>query len=100
MTVCKNCKGVGYIIVEDRYSTYFDECYECDGKGVVEPMTNEEYVRSCTSEQLAEFLADQCNEVVEFILNEVDEHAGNIEPDDYWYRQDVVAEWLKKPHKE
>ena len=63
-----------------------------------EPMTNEEWIKQCTTEQLAEFLADKCNEVVDFVLHEVDENAGDIEPDDYWYRQSVVAEWLKQPH--
>ena len=60
--------------------------------------TNEEWLRSLNTEQLAEFLADQCNDVVDFILRETDEQAGNIEPDDYWYRQDEFVEWLKQPH--
>ena len=62
------------------------------------PMTNEQWLKQANTEQLAEFLADKFNEVVDFILHEVDENAEDIEPDDYWYRQDVVAEWLKQPH--
>ena len=62
------------------------------------PMTNEQWLRSLNTEELAEFLADQCNDVVDFILRETDEQAGNIEPDDYWYRKDAFVEWLNRPH--
>ena len=68
---------------------------ECDN---LEPMTNEEWLRSLNTEELAEYLADKFNEVVDFVLHEVDENAEDIEPDDYWYRQDVIVEWLKQPH--
>ena len=73
---------------------------DCVGYEKVKPheQTNEEWLRSCTTEQLAEFLADKCNEAVDWILYEVDEHAGNIEPDDYWYRKDAFVEWLKEVH--
>ena len=64
------------------------------------PMTNEEWLRSLNTEQLAEYLADKFNEVVDFVLHEVDENAEDVEPDDYWYRQDVIVEWLKQPHSE
>ena len=60
--------------------------------------TNKEWIQSATTEQLAEFLADKCNEAVDWILYEVDEHAGNIDQDDYWYRKDAFVEWLKQPH--
>ena len=61
--------------------------------------TNEQWLKSLNTEQLAEFLADKFNEVVDFVLHEVDENAEDIDPDDYWYRQDVIVEWLKQPHK-
>ena len=62
--------------------------------------TNEEWLKSLNTEQLAEFLADKCNEVVDFILHEADEHGEDFDQDDYWYRQDAFVEWLKQPHKE
>ena len=74
----------------------FEEAKERLG---IKPMTNEQWLRSLNSEQLAEYLADKFNEVVDFVLHEVDENAEDIEPDDYWYRQDVMVEWLKQPHK-
>lgn len=72
---------------------------ETIGCGYYVPMTNEEWIRQASTEQLAEFLADKCNEVVDFVLHEVDENAEDIEPDDYWYRQDAFVEWLKQPHQ-
>lgn len=89
MTVCKNCKGVGYIIAEDRYSSYHVECWECDGKGVVEPLTNEEYIRSCTFEELAGaiyewYSAGYTTGRVGLPLNSITE----------------IVEWLKEKHHE
>ena len=104
MTECPKCKGYGIVgsavpdILRGRGAIFSsNECDMCHGSGEV-PLTNEEWLRSLNTEQLAEFLADQCNDVVDFILRETDEQAGNIEPDDYWYRQDVIVEWLKQPH--
>lgn len=75
----------------DDCGTHFDK-----NENIVQ--TNEQYIHSLNTEQLAEYLADKFNEVVDFVLHEVDENAGDIEPDDYWYRQSVVAEWLKEIH--
>ena len=59
------------------------------------PQTNFQRITQ-SEEVLAEFIADKCNEVVDWILHEMDEHAGNIDQDDYWYRADVLVEWLKQ----
>ena len=91
---CPRCNGSGEI-KHDWLPN--EKCHNCGGCGYVN-MTNEEYIRSLNTEQLAEYLADKFNEVVDFILHEVDENAEDIEPDDYWYRQDVIVEWLKQPH--
>ena len=60
-----------------------------------EPMTNEEYLRSCNTEQLAEhilnvWLDGALNVNAEFGLNEaqIEKHKG------------YIVEWLKQPHKE
>ena len=45
---CSNCNGTG----KSKYG-YNQPCTHCDGKGFVEPLTNEEYIRSCTFEELA-----------------------------------------------
>ena len=87
MVQCSKCKNAYYVVNKEKMNK-------------PKPMTNEEWLRKCTTEQLAEYLADKFNEVVDFVLHEVDENAEDIEPDDYWYRQDVIVEWLKQPHKE
>ena len=61
-------------------------------------MTNEEWLKQCTTEQLAEFLADKCNEVVETVLSDASCDIGDIDNDDYWYRRADFVEWLKQPH--
>jgi hypothetical protein len=63
-----------------------------------EPQTNEEWLRSCTTEQLAEWLADKFNEVVDVVLSDASCIIDDADQDDYWYRQVDIVEWLKKPH--
>lgn len=58
--ICQRCKGKGWAIVlvkqkEGFYHTEQAECPECHGKGFVE-QTNEEWIRSCTREELIEVL--------------------------------------------
>ena len=57
--------------------------------------TNEEYLRSCTTEQLAEYMLNvwmdgAFNVNAEFGLNEaqIEQHKG------------YIVEWLKQPHRE
>ena len=64
------------------------------------PMTEQEYIQTCNTEQLAEFLADKCNEVVETVLSDASCDIGYIDNDDYWYRRADFVEWLKQPHRE
>ena len=93
---CKYCNGTGeHINDANRMTT----CEFCGGTGVVEPLTNEEWLKQCTTEQLAEFLADKCNEVVETVLSDASCDIGDIDNDDYWYRQADFVEWLKEKHE-
>ena len=57
---CGYCNGTGeHVNDANRMTT----CEFCGGTGEIE-VTNEEWLKQCTTEQLAEFLADKCNEVV------------------------------------
>ena len=50
---CPMCDGIGY---ERDYNTYIPApCTRCRGSGEIEP-TNEEWLRSCSTEELAEEL--------------------------------------------
>ena len=97
MPICENCKGCGAI-----YSWMKMEmitCPTCKGTGKTE-QTNEEYIRSCSTRQLA-------NELVELVLYDMplyDRLHNVIEPYPYdeVERKVVVDEcekWLKEKRK-
>jgi hypothetical protein len=46
---CPNCNG-------QRYKAPDVPCGRCGGNGVVEPLTNEEYIRTCSTEELAKLI--------------------------------------------
>ena len=105
MTECKKCGGTGEITVpvEEHLGTVLygkEQCDVCDGTGEYEPFdldveldklyppeqTNEEWLRTATTEQLAEW-----------IYQERWTHS------DGWYELcghtvKEVVEWLKQPH--
>ena len=98
MTVCDLCKGTGKLL-KPWYSTTGamtgmtgDICFMCDGKGTIgEPMTNEEWLRSCTTEQLAKWLQEHMD-------------CSNCDCNkDLCYKgydccELAFLEWLKQPH--
>ena len=47
---CDRCNGQGFSVIAKW------KCPVCDGKGVVEPLTEQEYLQTCNTEQLAEAL--------------------------------------------
>ena len=102
MKCCPKCNGrgtVGYFHI-DHFADI--ECDRCNGSGEVSevPMTNEEYLKSCNTEQLAEFFIkamlfyDNAGiTLLEAIKNAVEdkEKLGS-------YFMESVLEWLKQPH--
>lgn len=58
-----------------------------------EPMTNEEWLKSLDTEQLAEFIADVCYELVDDICANYDDTSCDYRQTekDYW------TKWLKQP---
>lgn len=101
MTVCPKCKGYGIVgsavpdILRGRGAIFSsNECDMCHGSGEVE-MTNEEYLKSRNTEQLAEAILQQWihgayHGVGEFGLTDKEIESS---------REDIV-EWLKQPHKD
>jgi RecJ-like exonuclease len=93
MIVCPRCNGNGsvpYHIADDL----FDEtnCPLCGGSGEV--MTEQEYIQTCNTEQLAEVLWEQINGAF---------NSGyaccNLKQDkDYVGRYKRFKEWLKQLH--
>ena len=47
---CPNCNG-------QRYKAPDVPCGRCSGKGIIKPLTNEEYIRTCSTEELVNFLS-------------------------------------------
>ena len=90
---CSYCGGTGYVPTNVFGVNGAIKCDFCDGSGVfitnaVEPMTeqtNEEWLRTCSTEELAEFIRQQRDDW-----------------SDGWYsdchRFEEIVEWLKQPH--
>ena len=92
MTECPKCKGYGIVgsavpdILRGKGHIFSsNECDMCHGSGEV-PMTNEEWLRQCTTMELAEFIRKQRDDW-----------------SDGWYsdchRFEEIVEWLKEIHE-
>jgi hypothetical protein len=85
-----------------------DTCVAHEGYGILKctafkekgAITNEEWLKSLSTEELAEFLADKCNEVVDTVLYDASCNIDYVDQDDYWYRKTDFVEWLKEIHKD
>ena len=89
---CPNCNGVPY----DEVWT----CEVCNGKGIVEPMTNEEWLRSCTTDEMVKMILDLCDDRPCFACGIGycdDENWCHVYSDE---AKEFVIRWLKQPHKE
>ena len=95
MNHCESCRYGGNCDKEWRYSKLTYPCEKYD-----KVQTNEEWIKSMNTEQLAEFLADKCNEVKDEVLYAVWETNNNIDDDEIYYRQSDFVDWLKEVHHE
>ena len=89
--ICAKCKkSVGCPYADDRIKG-------CK-KFVLEPeleLTNEEYIRSCSHDELVNLLGSLIDEDI------IDAwHEEYHEVDDYWNDKDAIELWLKAVHKE
>lgn len=73
---CDYCDGCGYIDGSDGLTII--KCWKCDGTGEQPEQTNDEWRKTCSTEEFAEFL-----NFIAFDWNRVDKQ---------W-----VLEWLKQP---
>ena len=88
----------GYAPITYQYHTDiiippFDADVELD-KLDNESMTEQEWLQTCNTEQLAGFIADVCYELVDDIWSNCEDTSCNYRQTekDYWVR------WLKQPH--
>lgn len=82
---CQKCNGSG--VDDDRLI-----CYRCGGSGVIE-MTNEEYLHSCNTEQVADVFFEYR------YVNATPRQKLWMSASEECIKTDIV-EWLKQPHKE
>jgi len=78
---CGYCNGTG----KSKYG-YNQPCTHCDGKGFVEPLTNEEYLCTCSTEERAKFLTEVILSDRRFRMTMV----GGVEE---------TKAWLKEKHE-
>ena len=88
---CKMCGGAG--VIQGQAPGLVSCCPACNGKGFIE-MTNEEYLKSCNTEQLAKEILTIVDEEILYAW-----HKEYHKVDDYWNDKDAVLRWLKQPHK-
>ena len=97
MTECPKCKGYGIVgsavpdILRGRGHIFSSiECPQCNGTGEV-PMTNEEYLKSCTTEQLADVFFDYR------YINATPQQQLWLSANEDFVKGGI-AEWLKQPN--
>lgn len=108
---CPMCDGTGKSeIGVGAFTIHGADCDQCNGKGIIEPMTNEEYLRSCTTEQLAEFiycLTEVCDYYTGNGAKKISQYAKEDANDKNHVELihgnrdfDELVEWLKQPHQD
>ncbi len=79
--ICPKCDGTGKAeIGVGAFTIHGADCDQCNGKGIVEPMTNEEWFCSLSTEEKAK-------RIINIAVNS-----------DCDYK--TIVEWLKQPHRE
>ena len=92
MKACPKCNGrgtVGYFHIDHFVDV---ECDRCNGSGEVQ-MTNEEYLHSCNTEQLADAFFEYR------YANATPRQKLWMSASEECIKKDIVG-WLKQPHKE
>lgn len=95
---CPMCGGDG---ITDKFTPNVGRCIKCNGSGEIEP-TNEEWLHSLNTEQLAERIISLC--VTYFdrtdlsIVGAVKESLKINDHYDGHIQKDLLVEWLKQPH--
>ena len=81
---CPMCGGIG---LTDLHTPNVGRCIKCNGSGEIEP-TNEEWLRSLNTEQLAEWMYKQ-NVYAFFVCR----NGGKVPSKEHY------IEWLKEKHE-
>ena len=91
---CPKCNGTGFVRTHKIVPWKRMECDLCDGTGVVEPMTNEEYIRTAPT---TDDIVAELRKMDSWIKKKMKEEIGSYNK---IVRGDYYREWLKQPHRE
>ena len=99
---CPKCNGrgtVGYFHIDHFVDI---ECDRCHGSGEVSEveMTNEEWRRTCSTEEFAEWLGDKLDYCQIMWYWACDKCTWSKKHESCMNDKEKWLEWLKQPHKE
>lgn len=86
---CPVCLGTGKVFEKTFSNGFYLKCSECNGTGKIE-QTEQEYIQTCNTEELAEFLCD--------VWHGIDEVINIMSEDGEISKKDAMKLWLKQPH--
>ena len=95
--ICPKCNGrgtVGYYHIDHFVDI---ECDRCNGSGEV-PMTNEEWRRTCSTEEFAEWLGDKLDYCQIMWYWACDKCTWSKKHESCMNDKEKWLEWLKQPH--
>ena len=89
---CYMCDGRG--MRYDGFQNLYRTCERCGGSGIAEPLTNEEYIRSCSTEELPKALKEMFFDIKSRVRSELGGYNELMKSERYF------DEWLKEKHDE
>ena len=93
---CPVCDGKGYFPISDIAAKI---CDRCNGTGEIQ-QTEQEYIQTCDTEQLAKWITDKINAKLRMALHDAELYDGDVNENEYMENEDEWVEWLKQPHRE
>ena len=84
--ICNFCDGNGFDDCNEK-------CRKCYGTGFIEPLTNEEYIRTCSTEELVEELCDW------FLYGTTVNVPYGLTTSVFDRTKDYIRGWLKEKHE-
>ena len=98
---CPKCGGKG---LYNHVADYYVRCNKCNGTGEID-QTNEEWWRSCDTDELIEFLLDITENEPCFACMDGRKICVNVGEECVYRRKfdeqrNLIREWLKAVHKE
>ena len=88
MILCENCSPRNQCTADKNRT-------ECK---YYQPMTNEEWRKTCSAEEFAEWIADKINAKLRMALHDAELYDGDVNENEYMENEGEWVMWLKQPH--